>query len=75
MTANRLVELGAMVVIGDGMIGLVAPRRHSLLWRFGPESYRQLMESFAERPALVRGLAASEVGAGLWLASRQYREG
>lgn len=33
------------------------------------------MEAFAERPGLVRALAAAEVGAGLWLALRQYREG
>jgi hypothetical protein len=40
---RRIAELAAMVVIGDGVIALVAPRRHSLLWRFGPEGYRRLM--------------------------------
>lgn len=52
------------------MIGFVAPHRHSLLWRFGPEGYRRLMGGLAGHPALVRLLA--EVGGGLWLASRQY---
>ncbi len=33
------------------------------------------MEALAERPGLVRVLAAAEVGAGLWLALRQYGEG
>lgn len=63
------------MVIGDSVIGLFAPRRHSLLWSFGSGGYRRLMEGFAGRPALVRALAAAEIGAGLWLASRQYREG
>ncbi len=72
---RNVVELIAMLVIGDGVIALVAPRRHSLLWRFGPEGYRRAMEAFAERPALVRALAAAEICAGLWLALRQYEEG
>ncbi len=69
---RNIAELIAMLAIGDGVIALVAPRRHSLLWRFGPESYRRAMEAFAERPALTRSLALAEVGLGLWLALRQY---
>src|SRR5215216_3019753 len=65
MPVRRLLELLAMLAVGDGLIALVAPRRHSLLWRFGPEGYKELMERFAERPNLVRLLAAAEIGAGL----------
>jgi hypothetical protein len=72
---RRITELAAMVVVGDGVIALVAPRRHSLLWRFGPEWFKRAMEAFAGRPALVRGLAVVEVTGGLWLALRQYEEG
>lgn len=71
---RNIAELVAMLMIGDGVIGLAAPRQHSLLWGFGPEGYKQLMESFAERPALVRALAAAEIAGGLWLALRQYRD-
>lgn len=63
-----------MLAIGDEVIALVAPRRHSLPWRFGPKGYKELVEKLAERPGLVRLLAAVEVGTGLWLALRQYRE-
>lgn len=73
--ARRLKELVAIVVIGDGVVGLVAPRRHSLLWELGPEWYRRAMETLAGRPGLVRALAAAEVVGGLWLALRQYPEG
>lgn len=72
---RNITELIAMVIIGDGAIAFVAPRRHSLLWRFGPRGYKELMEGFAEHPALVRVLAATEIGAGLWLALRQYEDG
>ncbi|MEW6638616.1 MAG: hypothetical protein AB1425_17580 [Actinomycetota bacterium] len=75
MDKKRFTELIAMLAIGDGVIALVAPRRHSLLWRFGPEGYRRAMEAFAERPALTRVLAAVEVAGGLWLALRQYEDG
>ena len=72
---QRFLELMAMLAVGDGVIALAAPRRHSLLWRFGPEGYKRAMEAFAERPALTRLLAAVEVGLGLWLALSQYEEG
>lgn len=71
---RRLGEFLAILMVGDGVIGLVAPRRHSLLWKFGPESYKRLMEDFAKRPSLVRLLSVASVGAGLWLALSQYEE-
>ena len=37
MVMRRLLELGAMLAIGDEVVALMAPRRHNLLWRFGPE--------------------------------------
>ncbi len=75
MVMRRLLELGATLAIGDGVVALIAPRRHSLLWRFGPEGYKRAVEVFAERPALIRILAAAEIAGGLWLALRQYPEG
>ncbi|MGB3681915.1 MAG: hypothetical protein WA990_05460 [Rubrobacteraceae bacterium] len=75
---RRIKELGAIVVIGDGVVGLVAPRRHSLLWKFGPEGYQEALRWFAGRPVLVRFLAAADVaaelGLGLMLALKQYPE-
>lgn len=71
---RHLKEVLAIMLVGDGMIGLVAPRRHSLLWKFGPESHKRIMTDFAKRPALVRLLSAASVGVGLWLALSQYEE-
>ena len=72
MAARRLKELVAIALIGDGVVGLAAPRRHSLLWDFGPWWYRQALEALASRPGLVRALAAVEAVGGLWLALSQY---
>lgn len=71
---RRVSELVALMMIGDSVMGFVAPRRHMLLWRFGPKGYKKMVQGFAERPGLVRFLAAVEFGGGLWLALRQYRE-
>lgn len=72
MIGRRLRDLAAILLVGDGVVGAVAPRGHSLLWRGGPPGYRSLVEWFAERPRVTRLLAAVE--AGLWLALRQYRK-
>jgi hypothetical protein len=41
MGMRRIAELVAMLMIGKGVLTLMAPRRHSLLWEFGPEGYRR----------------------------------
>ena len=71
---RRLLETFAVVTIGDGIIELVSPREHSLLWEVGPESARKTARFFAENPNVMRLLGASQVAFGLWLALRQYRE-
>jgi len=45
-----------------GVLTLIAPRRHSLLWDFGPEGFRRAIEGYAEHPALARVVAAAEPG-------------
>ncbi len=72
--SRRIKELAAIAVIGDGVVGFVVPRRHSLLWKVDPEGYQEAIRWFAERPSLVRLLAAVELGLGLMLALRQYPE-
>ena len=72
---RRINEVVALSMIGDGVLGLVVPKRHMLLWSFGPEGYKKVMRGFARRPGLVRSLAAVQVAGGLLLALRQYEEG
>jgi hypothetical protein len=57
--------------VGDGVISLIEPRRHCLLWEVGPQPCRKMIDVFAERPTLTRGLGLLEMLAGIWLASQQ----
>ena len=61
-----------MLMIGEGVLTIIAPRRHSLLREYGPEGYKRAMEAFAEHPTLTR--LGAEAGLGLWLALRVYSQ-
>lgn len=74
MWSKRLKETFAIITIGDGVIELLAPREHSLLWEAGPESARKVARFFADNPGYMRLLGASQIVFGVWLALRQYRE-
>lgn len=71
MNAARLKELLALAMIGEGVVAMLYPRQHALLWRVGPRPLRGLVGWFADRPRLTRAMATAEVGAGLWLATSQ----
>ncbi len=72
--ARRMKETFAIVAIGDGVIELVSPREHSLLWEVGPEGARKIARFFAENPNHMRLIGAAQIVFGLWFALRQYRE-
>ena len=71
MDGKRLKEIAAIVLIGDGMIGLFQTQRHMRLWRNGPKGYRKVMEAFMHRPGMTHLLSALEVGIGFYLAAQQ----
>jgi hypothetical protein len=71
LVGSRIKEAGAMMMIGDGALALFDPRRHVDLWVEGPELWRKTMKPFVKRPGLTRILGILELGAGVWLASRQ----
>ena len=68
---RRLLETLGMLLIGDGILSLLAPRRHCLLWEAGPEFCRELIDQFAEHPLATRLVGAVEAAIGVWLASQQ----
>ena len=71
MWPERIKEVVGIMMIGEGAVGLLEPRRHVLLWRRGPGPWEHLMDVFVERPRMTRILAAMEVLFGLSLALRQ----
>lgn len=78
MTSNlatrRIVQLGALFLIGDGVMGLIKPRWHSLLWHFGPELARAVTEELAEHPKVARSIYLAEAALGVVLAASQTPE-
>ena len=71
MIRRRMTEIAALLLIGDGVVGLLQPERHTRLWRNGPAPYRAAMQPFVRNPGLTRFAAAGELALGLWWASRQ----
>ena len=74
MILRRLIQLVALLMVGDGVVGFCKPRWHSLLWDLGPAPYRKLMRHFAENPEGARWIYAAEVALGALVASRQTPE-
>lgn len=74
LMVRRLIQLGALLLIGDGVMGLVKPRWQSVLWRFGPEIARAATEELAENPKTARTVYFAEAAIGLALASCQTSE-
>ena len=63
-----------MISIGDGVLALIAPRNHTTLWLLGPKRLRKFAAWFAENPLYTRLGGMAQVGVGLWLALKQYKE-
>ena len=72
MLAKQAKETLAMIMIGDGFLTFVNPRRHAQLWQTGPEPWRESMRYLADHPELTRWMGAGEAALGFWLAFRQH---
>ena len=66
---KRLLELGGLILIADGMLTLFRPRRRSLLWHCGPQLTKAMAEELADHPKTSRTIYAAEIAVGLALAS------
>lgn len=64
--ASRWQHFTAMVLIGDGLLALVRPRRDAKAWKLGPEPWRSLMGFFANKPELTRVVGVAQVAVGIW---------
>lgn len=73
-TTRLLLEAGGLFLIGDGIMGLMRPRRQSLLWHFGPELAQAVTEELADHPKLARSVYLTEVALGIALFAGQARD-
>jgi hypothetical protein len=67
----RFVEMAAMFMIGDGLLGLVQPERHVALWRRRALGAELTARPFEGRPMRRRIYGAAQIAAGVALAARQ----
>ena len=68
---KRLLDFAGPLLVGDGLLTLIDPQRHCLLWEIGPKPCRALIDEFAEHPKVSRWLGAVEIVAGVLLAETQ----
>lgn len=69
--ASRSLEVLALAMIGEGLIGMLRPRRYPLFWKIGPEWLRHTTQTLAEHREATRLISAGEIAVGLWLALRE----
>ncbi len=74
LVKRRLLESLAILMIGDGLLAAVQPRRHVLLWETGPRIWRNSLRLFLRHPGLTRVLGLVAVGLGVWFAARQQAD-
>ena len=67
---RRLMQLGALLLIADGISGIVMPRRRSLAWHVGPEIVKAATEEIADHPKTARLINAGKVAVGVMLLSQ-----
>ncbi|WP_230630012.1 hypothetical protein [Sphingomonas sp. Leaf37] len=68
---GRIAEMAAIFMVGDGLVGLVQPRRHVDLWKDDALGAEKAVAPFVDRPGRRRLYAAAQITAGLWLAGIQ----
>ena len=67
----RAAEMAAIFMVGDGLVGLLQPRRHVGLWKDEALGAEKTVAAFVDRPGRRRAYALVQIAAGLFLASRQ----
>ena len=75
---RRSAEMVAVFMIGDGLLGLLQPKRHVELWLSDINAVDVLVRPFAGHPARRRAYGFLQIGTGLVLASalkRRYARG
>lgn len=69
-TSRRLLQIGGILLIADGIAGIVMPRRRSLLWHVGPQLVKAATEEIADHPRTARAVNAAKTALGVVLLTR-----
>jgi hypothetical protein len=75
VTVQRTLEMATVFMIGDGLLGVLQPKRHVELWRSETAALDVMVRPFEGKPGRRRVYGLLQVGAGLALASGLRRSG
>ncbi len=67
MQTRGIQRWTSLVMIGDGLAGLIWPCEYLRKLEIGPKPVNDVLEALAERPALTRALCVFEVTIGTWV--------
>jgi len=70
MKTRGIERWTGLIMVGDGLAGLIWPREYLRKLEIGPKPVNEVLEAFAERPALTRALCVLEVAIGAWIVGR-----
>ena len=70
----RWKHFAAMVLIGDGIMAIIHPKKDALAWKTGPQPWQNLMHELHQRPALTRVIGAAQIAGGIWWALSQEKQ-
>jgi hypothetical protein len=73
MNGIRTKEILGIAMLGEGLVGLIFPRKYSRFWAVGPQSFKNFMNWAADHPGSMRAACAAEAGLGFWLAAEQLK--
>lgn len=70
---KRSAEMAAVFMIGDGLLGLLQPKRHVALWRSDVAAVDALVRPFGGHPGRRRAYGLVQLAAGIALAAALRR--
>ena len=68
---KRSAEMAAVFMIGDGLLGVLQPKRHVRLWHSDVAVVDGLIRPFKGHPGRRRAYGFLQIAAGIALAARQ----
>ena len=73
VAVKRTAEMAAVFMIGDGLLGLLQPRRHVDLWTSKVTAVDLLIRPFKDHPGRRRAYGLVQLAAGIALAAQLRR--
>lgn len=70
---GRTAEMAATFMIGDGLLGVLQPKRHVGLWEKDALGAERMVAPFRGHPGRRRLYGLIQIAAGLALAAAQHR--